>query len=661
MEKTILFVDNTKDFLDVHTKLLELRGYQVITAMSVAEAEEKLRQFNIQLAVLDIRLEAEGDPLDISGLALAKNKQYQYLPKIILTAHPSWEYAEIALGAALEGLGVVKMVLKADGTDNILDTVDQVFAEHVPVNWSLDVHSSKSGMLLLSHLATSITPVAAEEQLSLRTAEIKELLSRLFLEHAEVYIERMVAQVSGKVWLIVSAFSQNGVEQQYLVIMGKRPLLTQELSNFDQFIPKNNLFPVVQTHGKTAHYAAYTAVLPGSTDFSNVTTLTDLYQHYPLEKLTSPVKRLFEELLAPWYQAHRSWEEKTGISQLYQFWLQNINKTETEADLAFRIQTICEQSRILGIVRLDHSPQILKLHLPKAEEGRLPNPLTALVQMQLETPEPILYGTAHGRLDGTAVLSDTQSNCWLIDYAHINRGPLLQDFVTLEAAIKYDMLVMLEFDKRYDMEQRLLAASELDDIINIKDASPEIAKAISLINIVRQQASIIGIKMEHYCLGLILHAISRLLAFQPRVRHTRHKLMPYVHALISAAMNQQLLIAPSRPDLPSQAIYSLWIDEQKQEVWVEGQTKDDLTAQEYEFLHFLYKHAGKTCSRDAILKEVYDLEYAPDMLPQQRKSFSDPRINSAISRLREKIEPDRANPKYILSVWGSGYKLKLET
>jgi len=56
-----------------------------------------------------------------------------------------------------------------------------------------------------------------------------------------------------------------------------------------------------------------------------------------------------------------------------------------------------------------------------------------------------LYGAAHEKLDGTAVLTDTQENCWVIDYAHVNRGPSLQDFICLEAAIKYDMLIMLDF------------------------------------------------------------------------------------------------------------------------------------------------------------------------------------------------------------------------
>jgi DNA-binding response OmpR family regulator len=671
MKKTILFVDNTEDFLDVHAKLLEYRGYDVIRATTVAEAEGKLKQFNVQLAVLDIRLEDEDDPLDISGLALAKNKYYHYLPKIILTAYPSWEYAEIALGAGLRGLGVVKMALKDDGTDEILDAVDRAFAEHVPVNWSLIVRGSESSLLTLPHLVSSISPAVAGKQLTLRAAEVQELLSRLFLEHDEVFVDRMVAQASGRVWLVVSAFSKHGDEQQYLVALGKRPLITQDLSKFNQFIPQNNNhFPVIQWQGETVHYAGYALVLPGISDLDDVATLLHFYHHHPLEQLTEVLKQLFEGILTPWYQASRAWEDAKGLSQLHELWLKSIDKEQTEADLASIIRSICDQAQTLGLARLDYSPQRLTLHLPQTEPIVLPNPVTALSQTQLDTTEPILYGTSHGKLDGTAVLTDTQNNCWIIDYAHVNRGPLLQDFVCLEAAIKYDMLIMLDFSQRYKMEKYLLAASRLDDDIAIEDVAtenvatenvvPEIAKAVKAIAFVRKQAAKIGIKMTHYHLGQMLHTLGRLLTYQPGVRHTRRELMPYLHTLVSAAMIQQKLIAPSRPDLPTQAIYGLWIDEEKQEVWVEGQIKEDLTTQEYELLYFLYKRAEESCSRELILKEVFEIEYSPDMLPQQRKSYSDPRINSAISRLRKKIEPDPDNPKYIISVWGSGYKLNLE-
>jgi DNA-binding response OmpR family regulator len=656
MQKMILFVDNAEDFLDVHARLLEYRGYQIVRATSIAEAKSQLQRSNVHLMVSDIRLEEDNDPQDISGLTLAENGLYRYLPKIMLTAHPSWQYAEKALGAGLGGMRVVEMVAKADGTDRILDAVDRAFADHVLVNWSLVIRGDDTGLLTLPQVATSMTPTLEGEQLSLYTDEVQELLSRLFLEHNQIYIDRMVARISGRVWLVVSAFTKQGDERQYLVIMGKRSLIAADQSQFNKLNPKNSTHHLVkQWQGETAHYAAYAAVLPGIRDLDAVATL----RHRPIEQMSGVIQQLFEVVLTPWYQDGRSWETEKGLSPLYEKWLGSIDLAQTEADLMPRIQSICEQASSLGLARLDYSPQRLTLHLPQEEPIMLPNPLTALTHIQMETTEPVLYGTAHGKLDGTAVLTDTQNNCWIIDYAHVNRGPLLQDFVCLEAAIKYDMLVMPDFSQRYKMENHLLAASRLDDDIVTEDVTPEIAKAIEAIVLVRKWAAKIGIKMAHYRLGLILHVLGRLLAYRPDVRHTRRELIPYLHNLVSAAMIQQQLVAPSRPDLPSQAIYGLWIDEEREEVWVEGQAID-LTAQEYELLHYLYQRAGENCSRDMIMKDVFELEYEPDWSEKQRRDFSDPRINSAISRLRKKIESDSSQPKYLKSVWGSGYKLNLE-
>jgi DNA-binding response OmpR family regulator len=84
---------------------------------------------------------------------------------------------------------------------------------------------------------------------------------------------------------------------------------------------------------------------------------------------------------------------------------------------------------------------------------------------------------------------------------------------------------------------------------------------------------------------------------------------------------------------------------------VEGK-QIELTIQDYEILSYLYRHAGKLCDRRAIVEEalgeVYD-EFDPEQS----------RLNSAISRLRQKIEPDARNVRYLLTVRGHGYKLNV--
>lgn len=74
----------------------------------------------------------------------------------------------------------------------------------------------------------------------------------------------------------------------------------------------------------------------------------------------------------------------------------------------------------------------------------------------------------------------------------------------------------------------------------------------------------------------------------------------------------------------------------------------DVTATEFRLLHFLASHPGRVYSRDQVLDAVWrDL------------SFVTPRsVDVYIRRLREKIEPDPEDPRYLKTVRGAGYKFE---
>jgi DNA-binding response OmpR family regulator len=74
----------------------------------------------------------------------------------------------------------------------------------------------------------------------------------------------------------------------------------------------------------------------------------------------------------------------------------------------------------------------------------------------------------------------------------------------------------------------------------------------------------------------------------------------------------------------------------------------DVTATEFRLLHFLASHAGRVFTRDQILDAVWR-----DM------SFVTPRsVDVYIRRLREKIEQDPEDPRYLKTIRGAGYKFE---
>ena len=90
---------------------------------------------------------------------------------------------------------------------------------------------------------------------------------------------------------------------------------------------------------------------------------------------------------------------------------------------------------------------------------------------------------------------------------------------------------------------------------------------------------------------------------------------------------------------------SLSINIDSRQVFRDGKPMD-LTTREYELLTFLASHPNKVYSRIDLMEQVWNYGYVGD---DQRT------VDVTVRRLREKIETDPANPKYILTRRGVGY------
>ena len=92
-------------------------------------------------------------------------------------------------------------------------------------------------------------------------------------------------------------------------------------------------------------------------------------------------------------------------------------------------------------------------------------------------------------------------------------------------------------------------------------------------------------------------------------------------------------------------VRDLVIDQEKRQVTVAG-TPIELTAKEFDLLLHFATHPGRVFSRAQLLDQVWGYGH----------EGYEHTVNSHINRLRAKIEEDSANPKYVLTVWGVGYK-----
>jgi DNA-binding response OmpR family regulator len=90
----------------------------------------------------------------------------------------------------------------------------------------------------------------------------------------------------------------------------------------------------------------------------------------------------------------------------------------------------------------------------------------------------------------------------------------------------------------------------------------------------------------------------------------------------------------------------LIIDLEKRQIW-RGEVEIQLTALEFDLFRVMAENPGRVYSRLQLLDKVQDQAY----------EGYERTIDSHIKNLRKKIEPDSDHPRYIITVYGVGYKV----
>lgn len=126
----ILVADNDPDFRDSLARdVLEPEGYQVTQAGNPEQARRALQDNLIHLAILDIRLENDDDPSDLSGLELCEEID-PVVAKILVTAYPP---AGVAIGVYPDKIQIpvgdrqleVHVITKQDSPRLVLKAIDK--------------------------------------------------------------------------------------------------------------------------------------------------------------------------------------------------------------------------------------------------------------------------------------------------------------------------------------------------------------------------------------------------------------------------------------------------------------------------------------------------------------------------------------------------------
>jgi len=116
-------------------------------------------------------------------------------------------------------------------------------------------------------------------------------------------------------------------------------------------------------------------------------------------------------------------------------------------------------------------------------------------------------------------------------------------------------------------------------------------------------------------------------------------------ARVKAVMRRSEIKASKEQNTSSITAEGLHIDIDKRKVLL-GDQKIELSPKEFELLVLMASNPGRNYSRTELLNMIWGYNF----------EGYEHTVNSHINRLRAKIESDMANPTFILTTWGVGYK-----
>lgn len=91
----------------------------------------------------------------------------------------------------------------------------------------------------------------------------------------------------------------------------------------------------------------------------------------------------------------------------------------------------------------------------------------------------------------------------------------------------------------------------------------------------------------------------------------------------------------------------LRIDKTARRVFVNGEEKS-FTTKEFDLLTYLAENPNRVFTKDELFRAIWDMDSVGDIAT----------VTVHIKKVREKIEADTANPQYIETIWGVGYRFK---
>jgi hypothetical protein len=580
-----------------------------------------------------MRLVSNHDPKDISGVELAMSSDPS-IAKIILTAYPGYESARSALTPHPFGHApAVAYVGKEEGFEALLDKLASAVVR-LGINSRLHIEWETFDALSVARV---VLPDADGEFLLDQAPAVEDLFRRLFPGFDRVRIVRALFGVDRRIALEVRAWHPEKGQGSFMVVCGRNHVVGEEAQRFREYSPGPSVsVPFLRSAVSTTHLGAL-AYEYSSARFERAPTFADVYKSGTETSVLAALHKLFGETLVAWHAGHPVMHQDAVRCT------DHCSATDITVLFGEQVARVVGQLITVG-VRVEVTPLGWRLGIrdrtltfPRPEAvytkvlGKLAKPLAQCVPGELR-PETVLV-VAHGPVLVT-------------DFMHAGPAPWPRSFVAMECAVRFDLWNSGDPGELLEVERELGRINLLPLVVWHGPASHrKLAKTVSTI----RQCAAERIRSDpfQYHIEVIRQIAIRIgwLAEQPA--RTDEDVDRLAHLVIAAAIWAQSL---EKAGPSGHRRTGLEIDTGRRAALLDGALVE-LSRQNYALLLYLYQNAERVCGREELVTRVFDQAFDPADKSQ------DDRLNTAIRRLRERLEPDRGKPIYIVSS-SDGYMLR---
>jgi DNA-binding NarL/FixJ family response regulator len=550
---TILIVENEAQVRAATRLRLETRGYRVFAAETASEARQILENERVYLVIIDVRLQDDTDPSDVSGLDLAAELGPE-VPKIILTGFQTPELTRRALIGYLKQVAPAQDVIaKQEGPRKLLEAVERVFNNEVydQINFPLQIRYDR-GLTLQALMAPLLEGSTALNDLE--EVEVEELFRRLFQRETQIELYYIPPGRGGTSVALVKPIYYRGMEGSPIVVkFGPVEHINREISAY-----RNYVEPFVFRYSTVligqpvrTHRLAGCKLLFVGCSVDKPRDFNTFYRDRNVsdEKLQHVIRNIFAQSCGIWYKGRRGWDAFDGsLCQAMEQQL-SLDLTSDHSELKATLNSLLDGKSFHHVALGGTGPQRLCVQVDGTEK-ELPNPLFVLPQLRDRLPMPTFAAITHGDLNGSNLFVDEKGSVWLIDFYRTGWGPALRDAAELESAIKFELIHSTNLPALLAFEAALLTPATFSERLTLPRHASDKAfqRALVAIQTVREAAWEIADRecMDEYYALLLYYALKMMTWKGISSIDRRRQPIRQRHALYSAALLSAKFVVQDR-------------------------------------------------------------------------------------------------------------------